>query len=223
MLSRKKILEYFDADVIDMPIHVVGCGAIGSHIAELLTRIGCTNIHLYDFDTVEPHNITNQMFTHSDIGELKVDAVEAYMKAINPECNIKKHPEGLQPPYKLSGHVFLCVDNIDLRREICEKNRYNTFIKSISDYRMRLTDAQFYFADWSDEDQIEDFIASMQFSHEEASAATPTSACGTELSVVYTVKVVTCVGIHNFICFIQGNPTNPVVIVDMKELAIGLV
>ena len=46
MLARKKILEYFDADTIKDTIHIVGCGAIGSHVAEQLVRIGCTNIHL---------------------------------------------------------------------------------------------------------------------------------------------------------------------------------
>lgn len=217
-LARKKILEYFNADDIEDSIHIVGCGAIGSHIAEQLVRIGCTNIHLYDFDTVEPHNITNQMFIQFDIGRPKVEAVKAYMLAINPDCKVTVHEEGLQPPYNLYGHVFLCVDNIDLRREICTANRYNPEVLSVSDFRMRLTDAQFYFADWGNPEMVENLIKSMQFSHEEATESTPMSACGTELSVVYTVKVITSVGIHNFICHIQGNETHGVVLVDMKGL-----
>ena len=52
-LARKKILEYFNADDIEDSIHIVGCGAIGSHIAEQLVRIGCTNIHLYDSRTTQ--------------------------------------------------------------------------------------------------------------------------------------------------------------------------
>ena len=83
---------------------------------------------------------------------------------------------------------------------------------------MRLTDAQFYFADWGNPEMVENLIKSMQFSHEEATESTPMSACGTELSVVYTVKVITSVGIHNFICHIQGNETHGVILVDMKGL-----
>ena len=60
----------------------------------------------------------------------------------------------------------------------------------------------------------------MQFSHEEATESTPLSACGTELSVVYTVKVITSVGIHNFICHIQENETHGVILIDMKDLSI---
>ena len=85
---------------------------------------------------------------------------------------------------------------------------------------MRLTDAQFYFADWGDSEMVENLIKSMQFSHEEATESTPLSACGTELSVVYTVKVITSVGIHNFICHIQENETHGVILIDMKDLSI---
>ena len=75
-MNKSKVLEYFDASALcKAPIHIIGCGAIGSHVAEQLTRLGCSNIHLWDFDKVEPKNITNQMFLDSDIGEEKVNAV----------------------------------------------------------------------------------------------------------------------------------------------------
>lgn len=34
---------------------------------------------------------------------------------------------------KLTGYIFLCVDNIDLRRRIVEENKNNIFIKGILD------------------------------------------------------------------------------------------
>ena len=125
-MNTSKVLEYFNAqEVVKAPIHIIGCGAIGSHVAEQLTRLGCSNIHLWDFDKVEPKNITNQMFLDSDIGKEKVDAVEGMMKSINSSIQITKHPKGLTAPYIVNGYVFLCVDNIDLRRKIVEVNANN--------------------------------------------------------------------------------------------------
>ena len=66
-MDRSKVLEFFDATKYDYPYHVIGCGAIGSHVCEELARLGISNVHLYDFDTVSSHNITNQMFKTNDI------------------------------------------------------------------------------------------------------------------------------------------------------------
>ena len=221
MISTIKLLEYFDASKIQQPIHIVGCGAVGSHIVEQLVRMGCTNLHLWDFDTVEAHNISNQMFTAPQIGMLKTDAVAAMANAINPGIKLTLHSEGSKPPYNLYGHVFLCVDNIELRAAIVKANRYNVNVKSFFDFRMRLTDGQCYFADRSNKDQMNNLLASMDFTHEEAKVATPQSACGVELSVIYTVKAMTAVGIHNFVTFILTGEAKPVLIVDMKELLIA--
>ena len=88
----------------------------------------------------------------------------------------------------LNGIIILCVDNIDLRREIVKANRYNPYCDLFLDFRMRLTDAQHYLADAHQPYQVDNLLNTMDFSHEEAHEATPTSACGVELSVVYTVK-----------------------------------
>ena len=117
-MNKSKILEFFDATEIKAPIHIVGCGAIGSHIAEQLTRMGCENIHLWDFDTVEPHNITNQMFIQADIGDSKTHAVQSLMYDIDMSSinTVELHGKGWTDEM-LNGYVFLCVDNIDLRRK----------------------------------------------------------------------------------------------------------
>lgn len=83
---------------------------------------------------------------------------------------------------------------------------------------MRLTDAQHYFADCSVKEQVENLIGTMNFTHEEAAAATPTSACGVELSVCYTVKNIVCYGIANFVNFCLGNEPKQMIITDMKTM-----
>ena len=67
-MDLSKSYEFFKPDMLESRVHIIGCGAIGSTVAENLVRFGITKITLYDFDTVEAHNIANQMFRHTDIG-----------------------------------------------------------------------------------------------------------------------------------------------------------
>jgi len=214
-MNIAKSYDFFQPEKLDGRIHILGCGAIGSTVAENLVRFGITKITLYDFDIVESHNIANQMFRQQDIGKYKVDALADILYEINPEIknDIKLVKEGYTGQ-KLSGYVFLCVDSIDIRREVAEKYQSNQFIKAMFDFRMRLTDAQHYAADWKNKKMIEDFLASMQFSHEEAMAETPVSACNMTLSVVPTVRHIVAEGVANFINFVKTRDLKKLILVD---------
>lgn len=208
-----KSIEYFDPVNVKGKCHIIGCGSVGSTVAALLARLGVTKFVLYDFDRVEAHNLANQMFIHKDIKTEKVDAVKRIITEINPEAEptIEICREGYNDQ-KLNGYVFLCVDNIDLRREICQKNRMNRMIKAVFDFRTRLEDAQHYAANWADMKQVENLIKTMDFSHDEAHAATPVTACGTELGVAPTVWVVCSLGVCNFMNLIRGVPLKNIVV-----------
>jgi hypothetical protein len=206
---------FFDPlTMVEGAIHIIGCGAVGSTVAEMLARMGIEEIHLYDFDIVSPHNIANQMFQEIDIGATKLDALYELLKHINPEIKIHLHNEGWKTGTNLSGYIFLCVDNIDLRRQICEENMYNPYIKAIFDFRMRLTDAQHYAADWSDEKSKKNLLATMQFTHEEAKEATPTNACGTTMNIISTVRSVVSLGLANFVNFLKGKGLKKMILID---------
>lgn len=220
MLDKSKIQEFFNYEDYGTTISLVGCGAIGSTVAEQLARMGFSNIHLYDFDTVDPHNITNQTFTISDIGSTKVLCCAQHMKEINPDINIVTHEAGLQAPYITNGIIILAVDNIDLRRTIVEANKYNPNVVAFMDFRMRLTDAQMYMADAKDPKQMENFLGSMAFSHEEAIESTPVSACGVQLSVVYTVKAIVSYGMANLVKFMQKSEYRKMLMVDMDTFRV---
>lgn len=208
-----KSIEYFDPVNVKGKCHIIGCGSVGSTVAALLARLGVTKFVLYDFDRVEAHNLANQMFVHTDIKTEKVDAVKRIITEINPDAEptIEICREGYNDQ-KLNGYVFLCVDNIDLRREICQKHRMNRMIKAVFDFRTRLEDAQHYAANWADMKQVDNLIKTMDFSHDEAHAATPVTACGTELGVAPTVWVVCSLGVCNFMNLIRGVPLKNIVV-----------
>ena len=208
-----KSIEYFDPVNVKGKCHIIGCGSVGSTVAALLARLGVTKFVLYDFDRVEAHNLANQMFIHKDIKTEKVDAVKRIITEINPDAEptIEICREGYNDQ-KLNGYVFLCVDNIDLRREICQKHRMNRMIKAVFDFRTRLEDAQHYAANWADMKQVDNLIKTMDFSHDEAHAATPVTACGTELGVAPTVWVVCSLGVCNFMNLVRGVPLKNIVV-----------
>lgn len=214
-MDLSKSFEYFDPTKIKGKCHIIGCGSVGSTIAENLARLGVTEFVLYDFDFVEPHNIANQMFVQSDIRKPKVEATKRIILDINPEAvsEIETVPEGYTDE-RLNGYVFLCVDNIELRKQICEDNRMNRQIRFLFDCRTRLEDAQCYAADWSDLRQVDNIIKSMDFTHDEAATATPVSACGRVLGVAPTVRVVSAVCVCQFVNAVLGKGVKPIVVCD---------
>jgi adenylyltransferase/sulfurtransferase len=213
-MDLSKHLKFFDPiNDIDAPIHIIGCGAVGSTVAEMLTRMGVPELNIYDFDTVSAHNIANQMFYSNQINDTKVIALAKLLGAINPDIKFNLHANGYISQ-RLSGYVFLCVDNIDLRRKIVEDSQYNQAIKGMFDFRMRLTDAQHYAADWSNPDSVQKLLSTMQFSHEEAKEATPTNACGTTMNIVSTVRSIVSFGLGNFINFLKKKELKSMILVD---------
>lgn len=214
-MNLSKSYEFFKPEDLTDRIHLIGCGSVGSVVAENLVRFGITKITLYDFDVVESKNIANQLFNAEDIGKEKVYALAEHLKRINPDitADLKIVDKGYVNQ-KMSGYVFLCVDSIDLRRKIAESCVGNIFVKGFFDFRTRLTDAQHYAADWRDQKMVEAFLNSMAFTHDEAKAATPTSACGVELSVCPTIRNIVALGVANFINFLKGRGLKKLIMMD---------
>ena len=208
-----KSYDFFKPEMCKGRVHIIGCGSVGSTVAENLARFGIEDMVLYDFDVVEEHNLVNQMFTKEDVGRLKTEALADYVHRINADCNIKLVNEGWQG-HRLAGYIFLCCDGIELRRAIVDANKTNTYIKGMFDFRTRLTDAQHYAADWSDEKSVENLYASMDFSHEEAQKETPMSACRVALSVAPTIRMIVGAGVANFVNFVKGEPLKKMILLD---------
>lgn len=202
MMDLSKSYEFFQPEKVTERIHIIGCGSVGSTIAENLARCGIKKMTLWDFDKVEAHNIVNQMFREADVGKTKAEALKDILLEINPDMEIKLKPNGWNGE-TMSGYVFLAVDSIEIRRKIVEQHMNNNNIKAMFDTRTLLTGAQLYAANWSEYKSKKDFLATMQFSHEEAAAETPVSACGVTLGVATTVRIAAALSVNNFIKFVK--------------------
>ena len=208
-MNLNKSQEFFDPtaeNICNKQINIIGCGAVGSTLAEILARTGLTKFQLWDMDVVNAHNIANQMFTEADVGASKTEAVKRIMTEINPYLkNTIETKDAWTKQDRLKDYVFIAVDNIDLRKDIVKTLMYNPAILGVFDIRMSLKEGTIYAADWKNEAQKKALLATMNYTHEEAKAETPVSACGFELSVAPTVRTLCSYQVANFMNFIKGD------------------
>lgn len=213
-----KSREVFDPIKLENDeVIIIGCGAIGSTIALMLARMGVDHFVLYDMDTVSEHNLANQNYNINDIGKAKTTATAEHILAINSEASVRIR--GKYTNQRLEGYVFLAVDNIETRKEICVSNKLNQNIKYVFDFRMGLYNAQHYAADWNDEKSVERLLQTMDFSHEEAKVNTPTSPCGTTLNVITTVMSVVALGCTQFIKAVNEEPIVHMIVTDVYNMS----
>lgn len=105
---------YNPENYADKRVALIGVGTIGSHVALTLARMG-VRFTMYDFDTIELHNLATQAYTQKDIGKYKVDAIQRQCDDIGAEGVESVREAFTAGDYDL---IVSCVDSIDARREI---------------------------------------------------------------------------------------------------------
>jgi adenylyltransferase/sulfurtransferase len=107
---------------------IVGVGALGSVVADLLCRAGVGTLTLVDRDVVELTNLQRQtLYDQRDVGTPKVEAAARRLGAINSSCRVYAEIEDLHgevaervlgllgPPDSRPGVLIDGADNFELR------------------------------------------------------------------------------------------------------------
>ena len=115
-------------------VTVIGVGAIGSMAAITLAKMGIGRLTLYDRDTVEPHNLPNQWFRISDLGQTKVQALKATLDAFGAQ-QVTAIPRfyAAQP---VEGIVVCAMDSMDARTRVWKAIKANRNVTTYIDGRM---------------------------------------------------------------------------------------
>lgn len=118
-----------------MRISLIGAGGIGSNLGVHLAKMGATNLTVYDDDTVETHNISNQFYPISAIGKPKVEALKSMIEFMEG-VSILAINSKFDPDLDSSEILIACVDSMSAREEIYKsvKSRYG--MKWFIDCRM---------------------------------------------------------------------------------------
>lgn len=148
-------------------ITIVGAGAIGSHLAECVAKLGISTIEVYDYDSVEKHNLPNQGYQLSDIGMLKVDALKNRLEE-GYGCTVNAHNMKVDEHTELgTGIVVAAVDSMSARKAImaaCENSMEPTVL---IDPRMGAQYGEIRVVDLLEQAEIVGYISGL-FSDDEA-------------------------------------------------------
>ena len=135
-------LDILPPEKLAFPITVIGAGAIGSAAVITLAKMGCSEITVWDDDTLEEHNISNQMCLENEIGNPKVEAL----------CTLTQCLSGVRIQTKraryagqfLSGVVIAATDNMQARQEVWKRAKMNRKVPLLIDARMGAEFARIY-------------------------------------------------------------------------------
>lgn len=78
----------FCDNLINSRVLLIGCGALGSAIAETLVRGGLKELYIEDFDNVASGNICRATFNLNDVGKQKVTVLTEKLNQISPHVEI---------------------------------------------------------------------------------------------------------------------------------------
>ena len=82
-------------DVADNCVAIVGCGSLGSSIAELLVRLGLRRAVLIDGDNLLTPNLSRHTLSLPDVGENKAKALAGRLNTTNPFAAVTSIPTNL--------------------------------------------------------------------------------------------------------------------------------
>lgn len=114
-------------------VTVIGVGGVGGNVVHMLTKMGVPDITVYDDDGVETHNVCMSVYKPTDVGLLKVRALE---KIVHEQSGASIH--AIDKKYvgeHLTGTVVMCVDNMEARAFIWKQAKGNPNVNLFIDTR----------------------------------------------------------------------------------------
>lgn len=193
-------------------INIIGIGATGSWMSLALAKMGLSNLHLYDFDTVGEHNLPNQMFGIRDINRNKALSMRNIIKMLTGFV-IKAKDEKIEGDTPLQGIVFMLTDTMKSRKDIYYKAiKNNPKVELLIETRMDLRGGRIYVIDPSNREHIKKYEETL-YGDDEAEV----SACGVSQTVLPTALGITSHAIWKLLDYINGELVYNETILDFSN------
>jgi tRNA A37 threonylcarbamoyladenosine dehydratase len=118
---------------------IVGMGGVGSFAAEFIARSGVGNLTIVDGDIIDITNINRQLpALHSTVGDDKVELMARRILDINPELNLTRineflNPERMEEVIQAGNFDYIldCIDSVSPKLALIKAAKRNK-IKIIS-------------------------------------------------------------------------------------------
>jgi hypothetical protein len=147
----------------DKPITVVGAGGIGAATVIALAKTGFENITVYDFDTIEEHNLPNQLLPMYTFNQA-TGGYESYLGCckVGALANLTEELTGVDitdiplryTDQPLGEIVISAVDSLEARRQIWEQVTQSMDTLFYLDGRMAITSMDLYAIDMLNEEAV---------------------------------------------------------------------
>jgi molybdopterin/thiamine biosynthesis adenylyltransferase len=195
-------------------VGIIGTGAIGSFVAMALTKMGIKNMVTWDPDTIEEHNIANQVFPVESVGKRKAVATRDMVKQFSGESIISlatvasgdKAYNYLVNSFPSKKYLFiLCVDSLDVRKKLADELA-KTWGLLVIDARMGAKTYRVLAMDTTDSNSVTDYFRTLV-----PDADAVQEPCG-QKSIIYTVLGVAaevCSFVHKIIQPLPGGNGAP--------------
>jgi hypothetical protein len=196
MLNTIRHFGVFNPDKHEaQKIHIIGAGATGSKVVMELAKLGLKEIHVWDYDKVESHNIPNQIFGLQHIGMKKVDALK---EVVNQFTGVSIHTHDAKVTGEnedLSGVIFLLTDTMASRKEIWDNAiRYKMNVQVMIETRMGVDNGRIYTIKPTDPKQVRFWESTLV-----ADDVAEVSACGASVSVGPTASILSGYAVWQYI------------------------
>lgn len=90
-----RTIDFFNdafKELSESKVLLIGLGSIGSTIAYQLVKTGIEELDFYDYDTLQPENISRHTGNISQLGKYKTEIMKENLKKINPNVFINSYP-----------------------------------------------------------------------------------------------------------------------------------
>jgi molybdopterin-synthase adenylyltransferase len=120
--QRHSLIDWFSQDDVKASsFAIIGCGAVGNEVAKNLALLGVGRIDLFDFDTIEIHNLTRSvLFREGDIGSNKAEVAGKRVKELDSNIEVNVYAGDFWDLLSLEqaksyDSILCCVDNFEAR------------------------------------------------------------------------------------------------------------
>lgn len=125
---------------------IVGCGGVGAWVAIDLAMTGVPELHLFDSDVMEIHNLNRLPFTMGDIGKAKVQILKDFLLKIRPTAKVVMNGNVTEITKELiRGVVVDCTDRVATQaflQEYCTNKKLAYYRVGYDGQHFNVTDGQ---------------------------------------------------------------------------------
>jgi len=178
----------------DKKVLVVGCGAIGRNIIMQCAHIGIEDVTVFDFDSVENHNVSSQGFSVYDIGLPKVQAISSELSRKVPGCIVRAYNSRWVPHNSNYDYVFLAADCMSARKSVSRFYHKRRKKSVVIDCRMRGEEARVLM---SYDRLTRNYYSTTLFSNDDAADGSCTSNTNIYCSFHTSSRAIQCMVAHN--------------------------